>query len=340
MISPEIYIMGYKISLPGSFLIAHNIALWRVMARFFIPLHVVLVVFAAYTLWVVIRFSKIIDKIKKNKSIITTSFVAIVIALTACEYWTTVNKPSFDFNKQASGYVWLKKQSDIKVIAEFPMVDPLDSRTTDYVTEQVYHDKKLVNIKETSDRRQSNTLGDVDNPEAIDLAYDRGAQAVITHKMLCKDYQWGTLVFKDDSDMSSAMCIYRFNSNLKTDKTFVLFDKGIAISFNQQNSSILLLNALTVSLHVTGDDLSNSGRPGNVALSTELDYNKSVDINGNWKLVQNNRLLVSGTISSQKTKIEGVVDRRFGAEIIINLIDNRPTVTGDFVLVGTKATNL
>jgi len=341
MLSPDIHILGHRIPLPGALLVHYNIGLWRVMARFFIPLHVVVVLFAALGLWVLLTTSRIRNMKTLARQIITIVIVGILGIVLAFEYATTIYSPPYDFTKVQSGYRWLKDRSDIKVIAELPIVDPLDQHTTDYVTAQIVHQKKIVNFKEPSDKRLTNTLGFETNPETIDWAYSRGAQAIVTHGEACKErVSWGVLVFKDDSDLKSAMCIYTLVRPESRDVSFVRFGNGFIHSPNQPDPGVTVLSAGTAVLYVTGDSFAILPENLKVRLTAELTGSTSALIQGRWNIIQNGKVVSSGDIQGPKTGISADVSGEYPVKIRIDPIDNRVIGLGEFTLVDTKATDL
>lgn len=337
MFSPQIYILGHLIPLPGKFLIDHNIALWRVMSRFFIPLHVLVVVFAAFTLWITLHHSALMARADKYKKHLITTLVLLLLLVTAFEYQTTVNRPSFNINNQPKGYQWLKSQNNIKVIAELPMVDPLDSHSTNYVTSQIYHGKKLVNIKESNDRQITNTLGSIKNPEAIDFAFSRGAQVIITHDIPCEIVAWGAVVF---NDMESKMCIYKLERPVSKDLIFTKFGEGFAYSANQKNSDDSAVSIIKAKSTISFVDKSFSkNQSGSVRLAAEITSLKYNDDKGTWTISQNNKIISSGIIVNSHSIIDVKLLAKYDVSFYIKLND-KTLSPGLLVLKNTIATGL
>jgi hypothetical protein len=190
MFSPAVNIFGMSVPLPAEVFIKYNINLWRNMSRFSGPIQVMVVVFAAMTLWMIFRTSKLLERLGGARKYAELFIVVVLCGLMAIEYANAQNIPSFDLNKQENGYYWLKSQQNIKVVAELPVSDPLDGISQRYTTMQIVHGKKLVNIKDSRYRTLSNVLGSIENKETIDWAYQRGAQAIITHGIGCQKVDW------------------------------------------------------------------------------------------------------------------------------------------------------
>lgn len=306
MMSPSTVIAGHVIYLPGQFLIDHNIALWRVLARFFIPMHVILAVYAAFTLWVLLKIHK---GVWKNK-IIQFSIVAVVSLVLLAEFSTDINKPSFDYDNAPESYRWLSEQDDIKTIAEFPLLDPLDAHTTRYVTYQVVHGKNLVNSKEPSDKRLTNVLGSIDNPEAIDFAYQRGAQAILTHDIECyKNVSWGVLVHSSKDAPSGTICVYRLIAPATNDQSFAVYGDGFKYYPNQPLDVLPFASfeKLQASLLITDKSLDTKAK-GRALLSAQINDFQNNRINGRWLVQQDGVTVAEGEIVDSMASIKATID--------------------------------
>ena len=306
MMSPSTVIAGHTIYLPGQLFIDHNIALWRVLARFFVPMHVVLAVYGAFTLWLLLRIHK---GIWRNKTV-KAGIVAIFSLLLLTEYSTAVNTPSFNFNNAPESYQWLSQQNDIKTIAEFPMVDPLDSHTTRYVTYQIVHGKNLINFKEPSDKRLANVLGSIENPEAIDFAYQRGAQAIVTHDIKClQTVSWGVLVHSSKDAPTGTICIYKLNAPVTNDQLFAVYGDGFKY-FPNQPAAILPLASfekMSASLSITSSSLDKKAT-GIASLSAQINDFHNDKVNGKWSVEQGGVIIAEGAIINSTATVRAVVD--------------------------------
>jgi hypothetical protein len=340
MFSPFVYILGHKILLPGQFLIDHNISLWRVPSRFFVPLHVIAVLFAAISLWIALISARFYVRRGYIRHTLTGLIVFALTIILACEYATTFNRPSYDFSKVAKGYSWLRQQPNIDVVGELPLVDPLDHNTADYVTNQVVHTKKIINSKESSNTSLTNVLGGIENPETIDWAYQRGAKALITHNQPCIDVAWGKVIFKDDKDPKNSMCIYSLERPITSDKEFVKFNKGFLHRPNATNQEVTVFSAINASLDVTDDRFTALNHGENIRLTANLGGHTGEENQGRWSIVQNGKIVSSGDIFSSGTKIGAEVKGGVPIEVHLDLHGRKVINPGEYILTDTIATGL
>lgn len=230
MLPPHMPLFGHNVPMPSSILIDHNIALWRVMSRFFIPFHVIIVIFAAYSLYVGME----VGRLSKRKYIPLVLPLALIGVL-AVEYASLTSRPPYDFNNTPVAYSWLKQQKDIQVVSELPLVDRPLEVSYNFVTAQIVHGKKLINTHLSNNVIGGRTaLGDVDDGEAVDYSIARGAQAIITHNIPCGSVSWGWLAYEDKNtskdkvaqNYGSPICIYKVRQGSHIDREFVTLASG------------------------------------------------------------------------------------------------------------------
>lgn len=333
MFSPEVIILGHRIPLPGQFFIDHDITLWRVMSRFFVPLHAIFALFAAISLWVIYMVIARHNK-KPLRQRVQWGIVIVFTLVLAFEYATTINRPSFDFTKMHAGYYWLREQKDIDVIAELPLVDPLDVRTGDYVTAQIIHGKKILNFKENTNSRLINTFGGIDNQEVIDWAYQRGAQALITHDQKCVDVSWGKVIFRDENKL----CIYKLEKPETNDTVYIKYKKGFINRPNAVNQEVVILDDREGVMMVTNDEFKPEKKSQNVRVSTQIGAINTELSQGKWEFIQDKRTVSEGELNGEKSEASAVIDasRPFTIRITPNNANVPPT---NFLLRETIATN-
>lgn len=311
MFSPSISVRGVTIQLPGQFMIDHGIAFWRVLARFFVPFHVVAVIFAAYTLWVLTHTVKLFSKHTTARF----TLVGVLIVITMAEYATMVYRPSFDFSTSLpKGYYWLAANKDIKTIAELPVVDPLDSRTAEYVTAQIVHGKKIINLKEPSAERLTNVIGSVDNPETLDFIRARGADAIIVHGEDCTTrLNELSLVFEDDekSVIDAKMCIYTINKSSSFDPAFIKYSSGfgyVVNSANKDHSVAIIQDGNSAEFTITDKSLHESLQGRGALTGTIQSTKPKAPINGTWELIQDKVVIIRGEIRQGSAEINATID--------------------------------
>jgi len=332
MFSPEVNILGLTIKLPGQLFIDYNITLWRVMSRFFVPLHFIVALFASLSLWLIF---KLIQKPKDKRNIIPWQVVTIcvLVIFVAAEYATTINRPSFDFKNENQGYFWLKDQSEIKSIVELPVVDPLDYSTAYYVTSQVVHGKKLVNSKENQKTSLTNILGGVDNPETIDWAIKRGADAVVTHNRACEAVAWGSLVYKNDSVVKGALCIYTLNKTKSVDGNFIKYTSGFEHRPNADDQERAAFNSNEAQLLITDESFSISNEFNKVELSGKLESFVESDLGrSTFVLEQHGKEVYSSLIESEVSNIKVIIDNDAPLTLKLTLPSNRQVGKWQYVL--------
>jgi hypothetical protein len=336
MFSPEVSVLGYTIPLPGKLFIDYDIELWRVMSRFFVPLHVMLTIFASFTLWVIIKRYILLRQVGKFKTCILTAITLLLTLLVAVEYYTSVHRPSFDFDDMPQAYHWLQKQQDIDVVAEFPLVDPLSRNTTYYVTAQIVHGKKLINVKEARDRVISNTLGTINNPEAVDLAYIRGAQAIITHDRACEMVSWGVLRFHD---VAADICIYSIAKPASKDKVFARYKDGYSYSLTGESDAKVRITKGVSKITFSGASFENNLR-GQGRIFGRIAPLRKTDLSGSWSIMQSGKIVANGRIDMSSSEIDAIVDLQDDAQLTITLSNGAPYIADDLMLANIITTSI
>lgn len=323
MFSPATEFHHHTIYLPGQIMAHFGIGFWRVLARFFIPLHILLVIFAALVLSIIYRRVVTLP----GKRGLAVAMVLVMTVLTGFEYLTTYNTPSFDFTKMPAGYTWLKNQHDIKVVAELPMVDALDGKTGYYMTAQIVHGKQLVNMKEPSANRLNNAIGGIDNPETINLAYQRGAQAVITHDIDCRNtVSWGWLVYSGDKNKDDLLCIYKLERPALADDVFVLFGEGftytpVRVKPYEQSAQI---GAQDAKLQFVDQNFKRVSGPAHV--ETQLRYTSNKPLTVTWIVHQGAEVIASGSSKNRTIPIVFDVDASKQVTLTVRYDENALTV--------------
>ncbi|MET1033308.1 MAG: hypothetical protein ABWX94_02310, partial [Candidatus Saccharimonadales bacterium] len=341
MFSPNVMVLGYNIALPGQLFIDYDLNLWRVMSRFFVSLHVILVVFAAMSLYVIYRY--IVPRknnVSRTRKVIAYSIITFSIIFTAYEYYTDIPTRPYSFSKDMPYvYSWLKEQKDIEVIAELPLVDPLDDKTAGYVTSQIIHNKKLINFKDPSDVRLNAALGDQNNQETIDFIESRGADVILIRADACTSYSWGDIIYREKNpDKRGALtCVYRLKDD-KVDDAFVVYGKGFTPSPNAPDQSVAVFSAGGKgSMYITGPDLKMSLK-SDIKLFAKLGNHTNERLT--WSVYQSGKLLKSGAVDSGKeSPIELIVDGSKG-DLQINVGGKSPIQLGQVTLDEVTATRV
>lgn len=302
MFSPATEFRGHTIYLPGQIMAHFGVGFWRVLARFFIPLHILLVIFAALVLNIIYKeLSQ-----RRGKKRLAAGVVLCAVVLTGFEFLTTHNMPSFDFRNMPAGYTWLKEQKDIEVVAELPMVDALDGMTGYYATAQIVHEKKLVNMKEPAADRLNNAIGSIDNPETINLAYQRGAQAVITHNIDCRNtVSWGYLLYRGQRSKDDPLCVYRLERPVDQDGNFAVFGTGFQYTAVRQQPyrQEITVDSNNANFRIVDRSLQANPSGRAATLTGTLRYVSDTLRDGTWMIKQGGKVLAAGGLEGQRTRI-------------------------------------
>jgi hypothetical protein len=266
--------------------------------------------------------------------------VVLLIIILGLEYATTTYRPSFSFKDIPAVYGWLEERSDIQTAAELPIVDPLDFHTTRYFTAQVVHKKKLVNKKEPDAERLSNAIGSVDNPETIDWAYQRGAQAIITHGTNCEPEKWGEIVYKDDSKPFGKLCVYKLEKPETRDRTFVRFNsKGFKyVSTPDSDTTTIGIESSNSTMAIVGTNLMSSVK-GEVKVMAALEPLLNGTFNGMWYLSQDGKTVAQGEVNTSHATISAKIDAEKPLMLEIKRNDGQPYVAEDLAIHGVVATS-
>lgn len=299
MFSPGVNVHGVHISLPGQLFIDHNVALWRVMSRLFVIFNVLLVSAAAVSLWMITTvFTKNREKTVKYAGLITT----ICIITTAFTYTCYFPARPFDLsNDLPQTYYWLKGQTEIKSIAELPIVDPLDIYSGDYATAQIIHDKKIMDLKGTDGPRLNNALGTVANPELVNLIKIRKIDAVLLRNSDgCQPVSWGRLAHQEfimhysqqtRTVTATHLCTYFVTPVNDVDPVFVRFGRGFTPSPNSPDQSNVVFRDGGVGVMAFTQDDFKTKYVDDVRLTATL-HNRRNSGDG-WKILDDKGRLIA-----------------------------------------------
>jgi hypothetical protein len=245
-----------------------------------------------------------------------------------------MHRPPFDFNNTPRAYTWLRDQKDIKTALELPVVDPLDYRSTEYMTAQLVHGKKLVNTKEPGAFRLTNVLGSQDN-ETIDWAYQRGAAVVILHSKHCAPVSWGSVVM---NDTTAGICIYRLDRPITHDSLFALFKDGFIPSPNSTSPDSVVMESSEGSFAVTDKNFA-SKQQGSSRFKARLTGGESTKAGGVWKILQGEKVVSEGAIASPTSYIDAIVSN--GQKVTIQIeLSSHHRIQQEFVIENATVTGL
>lgn len=297
MFSPEVIVAGRVIPLPGKLFIDLDLNLWRVMSRFFVPLNVLLSVFAAFSLYILYRYITPRTKVSLSRKITGGLVVVTLTVLMMLDYAMDLPTRPYDFTRQVpAAYKWIGEQDNINLVAELPLVDPHDGRTAKYVTYQIVHGKKLVNMRDPNRNRMNGALGGDVNNETLDFLYQRGVDTVILRGKTCGMKTWGQLIYRsqaeqDEQNWGMQVCVYKLITKSETDGLFAVITGGARSVIDQGDIQKFILDKDKVSLSVV-DALF---RPINNEKKAILRVTLEMDKETTWEIAQEGKVLLRGS---------------------------------------------
>ncbi len=300
LFSPEGSAFGIRVPLPGELFIKYNISYWRVLSRFFVVFHVVVVLFASITLWVLMGGFKgsEIKVQKKRKTWLMWAVCLVLTIIVGLEYATTSNRSGLAFSDFHSAYRWLARQDSIETVVEVPNVDPMSPWTANHVTMQIVHKKKLLNRKEDTSTRVASVYSETDNRELINWAYERGADAVIIHDHDCEPVDWGKLLYDGDNESTKA-CVYRLDRSYDADGFYLRYGDGF---YNHRDNnkararSRVTIEKSMANMVIVDNDLEpiKNDKTAHLHLAVTNESKAS----GHWTLRQNSTTIGQGSYTT------------------------------------------
>ncbi len=157
---------------------------WRTLTRFY-----VIVNFAVIALFsiVLVYFSSYFNKYRKILCIVfVTIFLVVAVEYQAFKPLKGNGLSTFSFSRDVPAvYTWLRDQSDISEIAEYPLERSggESNAMAYYVSMQLVHKKKMfnANIPNSVAEEIKASLKDISDPQTIDTLYSAGIDAVVIH---------------------------------------------------------------------------------------------------------------------------------------------------------------
>lgn len=311
MLSPSLKILGISTITLADILLHFDISLWRVVARFYLPLHAIFVLMAAVSLAYIVSLMRT-DRVGNKRSriwrVCAVAVIVLALAGTAAEYSTALSTTSYDFRKLPAVYTRIRDDDSIKVVAELPLIDRPLSDNYNFATAQIVHGKKLINTPLTNNVPGTRTaLGS--SIEAVDYAIIRGADTIITHNLQCRDTTWGEVKYVDlnqpqtneSSYYGSPICVYAVKQSYVPDDAFAVlrygtFSDALITSGQNEYQPFYMedgwLNVADASGRVIAEGTSG------VHFTADIQYSPKVQGNDltEWEVYQGESLLAKGKI--------------------------------------------
>ena len=176
---PYFHLMGHRVPLPSGVLSVF-VQYWRVYARLVIIIQLLLVVVGSVGLAILLnRF--------RSRSM-AWLLASVLIFVTFFEYLAFNpfhRQDIWYYGKLSSSNRWLAKQHDIKVIAEYPLVDQPDGLASLYTTEQQVNGKQMINAGSVTaqESRLRASITGLNDPQTLPVLKALGTQAIMTHEI-------------------------------------------------------------------------------------------------------------------------------------------------------------
>lgn len=169
---PRITFFGQSIPTPSLVLIKLT-ANWRVLARFFLVIHPLLVVLAAAGLFGL--------RVKLKKKAFYGLLVLFSILLLAEYTPTAIRNSAHLYNDAPKVFVVMNQDPAVKAVAEYPLLDFIYTPTT--FTFQQVHNKPVLNANDSGLIRSplNQVLAGLANPQTLGILKARGISHVTTH---------------------------------------------------------------------------------------------------------------------------------------------------------------
>jgi glycosyltransferase involved in cell wall biosynthesis len=174
-LAPKAHLFGHNIPMPSWFII-HVTAMWRVFGRLFVVVDTCLVILAAIGLYLIIR------KMPRGKQ----AFITLLVVLFAfIEFMTQSRAAVWSYRTIPDVYPWLSKQSNVKIIAEYPLGEPPSQSISDYLTYQQISNKAIFNTSDSAstERAMHLSMGGLADAQTLPILRTLGIDVVLSHRM-------------------------------------------------------------------------------------------------------------------------------------------------------------
>jgi hypothetical protein len=172
-LEPVVHLDGHKIPMPSWFII-HVTAFWRVFARLYLVVDTCIVIVAAIGLYLLIR-----NWSKRKQAIVTL----IIVLLTGADMLTHSHAAVWNYNSSPAVYSWLKTQSNVHIIAEYPLGEPPSQAITNYTTYQQVSDKAIFNtsLSNSPQRPLHLSMLGLEDTQTLPILRTEGVNLVLAH---------------------------------------------------------------------------------------------------------------------------------------------------------------
>lgn len=211
---PTVTIFGQKLPLPSWFII-HITAVWRVFSRLYLVVDTCAVILASIGLYFATR------NMKNKKRI---AFILIATLITMVELITQSRALTWNYNTSPAVYNWLKTQSNVQIIAEYPLSEQPSLPAIRYLTYQQIHGKSLFNSSRTDSPQRTlrASMQGLADAQTLPILRTLGIDMVLSHYTEVKNIPGLELVRIDPSNYNDdKVWTYRILPGEKADWALV-----------------------------------------------------------------------------------------------------------------------
>lgn len=179
MALPPVHVLG--IPLPSYILLALT-STWRVLSREYVVVNIAVTLVFSVAL---VYFSNTLHLKRVAKTVLyLLLFLFIFAQYQTYHPFKGLEYANFSYSNAPKGYSWLKDQSDIKAIAEYPIEKPTEANSHGYyLAMQLVHKKALLNsaIANGPDESLRSSIKNLSDPQTIPVLRSLGIDAVVIH---------------------------------------------------------------------------------------------------------------------------------------------------------------
>lgn len=217
-LQPRLYLFHHVIPMP-SWIVYHLTASWRVYARLYLLVDLLLVVVAAIGLHLIVK------NWSRSRQVLV---VGAITAITLIDMLTQARASQWSYYDLAYTYRWLRTQPQVKVLAEYPLDVPPSDAIISYLTAQQIHGKSIINTSRADSPQKMlqisiSRLGDA---QTLPVLKALGTDVVLSHGTSADGISGLTFIRKDMRGGFNNVWTY------KLDSTVAPVDYAIVPNFN------------------------------------------------------------------------------------------------------------
>lgn len=292
-----------------SWILLHLTTMWRVPARLVVVVQIGLIILAVFGLLYLLNRYRVRFRLEGVR--LYTAFVAIIIVSLAeyaafnpfqREYWTYSMTPSV--------YTEIKDDSKVKMIAEYPILEPpRNGAFIYYLTYQSYHQKPMINTAKASspNKQYRESLTDIGDWQTLGALRQLGVGRVIFHESDSGSVAMHGLINKQDAydaKTKSRVLSYAISSDIVPKSYLLTLSDGFDGPSNYGFADI------DYYMHQSGE-LRPVLLPGAKAQQTataRIEYYGFEKVSRTVKIIQDSKVVAEVRPAESKQVIEFTID--------------------------------